>query len=629
MNLEISALIDLFAATRLTEGRSKKTVEWYRYLLGQFAEFTSSDRTARLSEISIDDARDFVASLQKRTTRFENHPFAPPREGGLSPHTIHAYVRALKAFSSWLGEEEFTHGDVFSRLKRPKLPSPMIEILSDEELKGLFSVINPNCGLGSRMYAIALVLLDTGIRASELCTLTLDNTHIDEDYLKVQGKGNKERIVPFGTTTKKALLRYVSVWRSEPFDQNNDELFRSVEGTLLSYDALRQAIKRTGVLNHTSGINTVGYLSVQREGKYEYLGGRLIIESGLDLDGDLEFGSQEVRLRGDGLLNFSRGRILNAERARVYTGRDSLTIFAENFDPQAQLKKFKSKGLVHFAGNDLVLDRGQGFTGWGSIDDHVETSGRIRAANDGRIDLRNGLFVHQGQVDLGQGKLTVLKDRSGMNGGRLTAGSMSVGTALAGGILPDGTHVIYPRALFQQTGGSTTIGGLSISRGSYELRSGVLVTDSISIGGPYGPVGDSTFIQTGGFCRVDHFLHLGSFVPPVTAGFFNEVDTSTAVSLGISTSSSQISLWRSNEIAEIELQPITYELNDGRLLAREIVVDGQFGRTQFVQTGGIVNVSGEVRINGRESLYSISGGQLTTANLSVGQRHGASEKLER
>lgn len=246
MNLEISALIDLFAATRLTEGRSKKTVEWYRYLLGQFAEFTSSDRTARLSEISIDDARDFVASLQKRTTRFENHPFAPPREGGLSPHTIHAYVRALKAFSSWLGEEEFTHGDVFSRLKRPKLPSPMIEILSDEELKGLFSVINPNCGLGSRMYAIALVLLDTGIRASELCTLTLDNTHIDEDYLKVQGKGNKERIVPFGTTTKKALLRYVSVWRSEPFDQNNDELFRSVEGTLLSYDALRQAIKRLG-----------------------------------------------------------------------------------------------------------------------------------------------------------------------------------------------------------------------------------------------------------------------------------------------------------------------------------------------------------------------------------------------
>lgn len=244
MDMELSALIELFAATRLTEGRSKKTVEWYRNMLGRFEAYASNGHPARLSEISIHVARDFIASLQERTTRYDNHPFAPERQGGLSPHTIHGYVRALKAFSSWLAEEGLTESDILKRLKRPRLPSPMIEILSDDELKSLFSLINPNCPLGARLYAIVLMLLDTGIRASELCTLTLDNTYIDDDYVKVVGKGNKERIVPFGATTKKALVRYVSVWRPETDDC--DTLFVSVDGEPLSYNALRQVIKRLG-----------------------------------------------------------------------------------------------------------------------------------------------------------------------------------------------------------------------------------------------------------------------------------------------------------------------------------------------------------------------------------------------
>jgi len=246
MDLELTSLIDLYAATKQTEGRSPKTIGWYRNMLGRFERFVSNGHPARLSDLSIDDARAFVASLQSKTSRYQDHPFLKPKDGGLSPHTIHGYVRSLKAFSSWLAEEGLTDTNIFSRLKRPKLPDSMIEILSDDELQQLFDCMNPNRPYGARMYAMCLVLLDTGIRASELCTLSLENTYLDDDVLKVVGKGNKERMVPFGSTTKRALVRYVTVWRPEPLDDQTTELFLSIDRVPLTTGALRQAIKRVG-----------------------------------------------------------------------------------------------------------------------------------------------------------------------------------------------------------------------------------------------------------------------------------------------------------------------------------------------------------------------------------------------
>jgi site-specific recombinase XerD len=91
-----------------------------------------------------------------------------------------------------------------------------------------------------------MLLLDTGIRASELCTLTMANTHINEGYIKVRGKGDKERHVPIGNSLKKALIRYINAWRPEPVEEGIDELILSVRGYPLTYDGLAQMIKRLG-----------------------------------------------------------------------------------------------------------------------------------------------------------------------------------------------------------------------------------------------------------------------------------------------------------------------------------------------------------------------------------------------
>ena len=246
MEATLDTLIELFLATKQTEGKTRKTVEWYRGMLNRFARFVGNGEPARLADLNVHDARAFVAHLQGRTTRYINHPLTPETQGGLSPHTIHGYVRAIKVFGSWLQEEGFTGPNVFGKLKRPKLPKPLVEVLSDDEIQSVMKCINPNCFLGARLQVVVLLLLDTGLRASELVGLTTDNTDIKNGTLKVLGKGRKERIVPFGAITKKALLRYLTTWRPEPISEQIDNLVLATDGTPLTYQGLRKIIDRLG-----------------------------------------------------------------------------------------------------------------------------------------------------------------------------------------------------------------------------------------------------------------------------------------------------------------------------------------------------------------------------------------------
>lgn len=247
--LSLTTLIDLFITSKQVEGRSNKTLIWYRANLSRFAEFLSGSSTcmpdtceipATLNDINLENARSFILHLQNRSTRYDEHPLHSTKAGGLSPYTIHSYVQALKVFSSWLFEEGYTTTNLLTRLKRPKLPQPVIEILSDEEIDRVMAAINPNSFLGARLHAIVLLLLDTGIRASELCSLKLANTFLKEGYIVVHGKGDKERIVPFGGTTKKAILRYVQIFKPLPMSDEVDELILTVDGRSLGYDGLQQ-----------------------------------------------------------------------------------------------------------------------------------------------------------------------------------------------------------------------------------------------------------------------------------------------------------------------------------------------------------------------------------------------------
>jgi len=116
-------------------------------MLGQFYKFLSSDgHSTCIRDLMLEDGRDFIAFLQGRTKRFENHPYAPPQEGGLSVHTIRCHVRALKSFGTWLAEEGYTETSLFEQLVLPKAPKNLIEILTEDEIQQLLAVPSQRVG---------------------------------------------------------------------------------------------------------------------------------------------------------------------------------------------------------------------------------------------------------------------------------------------------------------------------------------------------------------------------------------------------------------------------------------------------------------------------------------------------
>lgn len=242
--LPLTTLIELFIVSKQIEGRSQKTLIWYKANLKAFAEYATDSAPPTLQDFTLDQARGFVAHLQNRTTRYDNHSVRLTKEGGLSARSIHGYVRTLKTFANWLHLEGYVASSPLDRLKPPKLPETMIDVLTDDEIGRILRYINPDGFLGARLYAIVLLLLDTGIRASELCTLTLTNTFLNEGHLKVVGKGSKERLVPFGAATRKALVKYIHSYRSEAPGNECNAVFLSVEGTPLTYNGLSLIIRR-------------------------------------------------------------------------------------------------------------------------------------------------------------------------------------------------------------------------------------------------------------------------------------------------------------------------------------------------------------------------------------------------
>ena len=230
--LELDKLILHFAQSNKAEGKSPKTISWYLEMLTDFARFLASmGKRPVLAEFNISAAREFVIHEQERE---------------LSPYTVQGKVRALKVFASWLFNESYTADHVLYNLKLPKAPVNLIEPLTTVEIDQLVKYPNPLTSLGCRNIAILILLLDTGLRLSELCGLRSEDVHIEEGYLKVMGKGSKERIAPIGGLAQKMLWRYVIHFRPETAVDADDFLFLTLDGKPLCTNAIKLLLKRWG-----------------------------------------------------------------------------------------------------------------------------------------------------------------------------------------------------------------------------------------------------------------------------------------------------------------------------------------------------------------------------------------------
>jgi site-specific recombinase XerD len=230
--LDLHKLIVHYGQSNKAEGKSPATVIWYAEMLGDFLKFLESTcRRLILNELDAKNVREFIIHERERL---------------VSDYTVQGKVRALKAFSSWLMREGYTPDNVLVNVRLPKVSEKLIEPLTNDEIERLVSVQNPLTALGSRNIAVITALLDTGMRESELSNLRYEDAHIEEGFLKVFGKGSKERVLPIGGMTQKILWRYVLHFRPEPENDANAYLFLTLEGKKLQPNALKLLFNRWG-----------------------------------------------------------------------------------------------------------------------------------------------------------------------------------------------------------------------------------------------------------------------------------------------------------------------------------------------------------------------------------------------
>jgi integrase/recombinase XerC len=243
----LAQLAEDFLLAKRSAGCSDKTGSWYRENLRGFPRFLDAEGTAPiLKSFSVETVRRYTVHLQERRLKYPGNRLRRAVGEGLSTHTIFGCVATLGVFASWLAQEGYTDGNVLEGMPRPKKRKTVISALSKEEMERLLARIPRHTVLGVRDRAMVITLLDTGVRASELCNLRLEGVHLQDGYLKVLGKGDRERIVPVGANAARVLMRYIQFFRREPARPGLTNVFLSVHGEEMTPGALRLLVQRWG-----------------------------------------------------------------------------------------------------------------------------------------------------------------------------------------------------------------------------------------------------------------------------------------------------------------------------------------------------------------------------------------------
>jgi len=228
--IPLERLVRHFEAYNRSEGKSPATVYWYSRVLTYFGDYLKEHNLSdTLGDLDTFTVREFILYLQTKK-KWNRHPYVSMPRGNLAAVSVQTYVRALRAFFSWLHREGYTGEHILADLKPPRAPQKLVEVLTDDEVRQILACLDSDTPSGSRNKAILITLLDTGLRLSELTNLKMADGHVEQGYLRVMGKGSKERIVPIGGIAQKVLLRYVYHFRPEPLSIDEDTLFLMVKG---------------------------------------------------------------------------------------------------------------------------------------------------------------------------------------------------------------------------------------------------------------------------------------------------------------------------------------------------------------------------------------------------------------
>ena len=231
----LSEAISEFILEQRVRGNSNATVSYYRNILAYFREFTWN---VDVTELTLQRCREYYLHLA---------------QDELNSVSVQSYVRGLRAFLRWLYDNEYIENNICLKFKLPKATRKVIDVLTEDEIKLIFDSILGNHELAVRNRLIIALMLDCGLRRHEVVTLTVSAVHQKDRYIIVQqGKGDKQRVVPFGNFTAKLIERYLKLTAAKlPREAliikvSADNVSEGITDTTLK-QLFRKLKKRTGI----------------------------------------------------------------------------------------------------------------------------------------------------------------------------------------------------------------------------------------------------------------------------------------------------------------------------------------------------------------------------------------------
>ena len=224
-------LIDVFLNYLSVErGLSNNTISSYRRDLNKYAIYLDRQKISSVANAERETITDFMFNQ---------------KEKGLAAVSISRNLVAIKTFYRFLVKERILKKDPTSVIESPKLWKKLPEVMSLAEVESLIKSPNLKRSQGIRDRAIIEMMYATGMRASELVNLKLEDVNLEVGFVRCLGKGKKERIVPLGSKAREALVRYRDKVRPKIAKERVvSYVFLSRLGKSISRQSLWKIIKR-------------------------------------------------------------------------------------------------------------------------------------------------------------------------------------------------------------------------------------------------------------------------------------------------------------------------------------------------------------------------------------------------
>lgn len=231
MESEVDSFINYLQAER---GLAKNTCQAYKSDLSQCVIYLKKGE---------------ILSWDKLNTSLLTAYLLRLKNAGLTTSSISRKLAAIKSFVRFLVAEEFLKSNPIANLESPKIGSCLPKYLTYEEVDNLLGRPDMSKPLGIRDKALLELLYATGIRVSELISIKISDLDAKVGFVKVFGKGGKERIVPIGKTAIFWALKYMEEVRPKLLKEEKETLFLNWRGKPLTRQGFFKIIKRYGLLS--------------------------------------------------------------------------------------------------------------------------------------------------------------------------------------------------------------------------------------------------------------------------------------------------------------------------------------------------------------------------------------------